>query len=89
MTTSHDLSFPYQLEEHHVPSLSDEFLNALIVEIDTHDIVGITLADSHIRGDSTPYSDVDLACWVQDTMKQPMKRMVYRNGHLVSIGFKT
>ncbi len=50
--------------------------------------MGITLAGSHIRGDSTPYSDVDLACWVPDTMKQPLKRMVYRDGHLVSIGFK-
>ena len=88
MTTSHNLSFSYQPREHHVPSLSDDFLNALIAEIDSDDIVGITLAGSHIRGEATPYSDVDLACWVPDTMKQPLKRMVYRNGHLVSIGFK-
>jgi hypothetical protein len=88
MTTSHNLSFPYQPKEHDVPSLSDDFLNALIAEIDTVDIVGITLAGSHIRGDATQFSDVDLACWVPDMMKQPLKRMVYRNGHLVSIGFK-
>ncbi len=34
MTTSHNLSFPYRPKEHHVPSLSDDFLNALIAEID-------------------------------------------------------
>lgn len=88
MTTSHNLSFPYRPKEHHVPSLSDDFLNGLIAEIDTDDIVGITLAGSHIRGETTPFSDVDLACWVPDTMKQPPKRMVYRDGQLVSIGFK-
>lgn len=88
MTTSHSLSFPYRPEEHHVPSLSDDFLNALIAEIDTDDIAGITLAGSHIRGEATLYSDIDLACWVPDAMPQPLKRMVYRNGHLVSIGFK-
>lgn len=87
-TVSHNLSFPYQPKEHHVASLSDHFLNALIAEIDNDDIVGITLAGSHIRGEATAYSDVDLACWVPDSMKQPLKRMVYRDGHLVSIGFK-
>ena len=88
MTTPHNLSFPYQPKEHDVPSLSDDFLNALIAEIDTDDIVGITLAGSHIRGEATPYSDVDLACWVPDAIPQPLKRIVYRDGHLVSIGFK-
>lgn len=59
MTTSHNLKFPYRPTEQHVASLSDDFLNALITEIDTDDIAGITLAGSHIRGEATPYSDVD------------------------------
>lgn len=49
MTISHNLSFPYRPEEHHVTTLSDDFLNALVAEIDSDDIVGITLAGSHIR----------------------------------------
>lgn len=88
MTTSHKLSFPYQPQEHHVASLSDDFLNALIAEVDDDDLVGITLGGSHTRGEATAYSDVDLACWIPDSMKQPLKRMVYREGRLVSIGFK-
>ena len=88
MTESHNLSFPYRPKEHYVASLSDDFLNALVAELDSGDIIGITLGGSQARGEDTPYSDVDLACWIREDVKQPLKRMIYRDGHLVSVGFK-
>jgi hypothetical protein len=72
-----------------VPSLSDTFLKELIAEIDTDDIRGIVLGGSHARGDATPYSDVDLACFVPDAFRPLHKRFLYREGHLISIGLKT
>jgi Nucleotidyltransferase domain len=72
-----------------VPSFSDTFLNELIAEIDTDDIRGIVLGGSHARGDATPYSDIDLACFVPDAFRPLRKRFLYREGHLISIGLKT
>ena len=72
-----------------VPSLSDAFLTELVAEIDDDHIRGIVLGGSHARGDATPYSDVDLACFVPDTFLPLHKRFEYREGHLISIGLKT
>ncbi len=72
-----------------VEPLSDEFLNALVAELDNNAIVGIILGGSHVRGEATPYSDVDFACFVPDTMPPPPKRYMYRDGHLVSVVSKT
>ncbi len=72
-----------------VPPISDTFLNQLITEIDDDTFRGIVLGGSHARGDPTPYSDIDLACFVADTYQPLRKRYVYREGYLVSIGLKT
>jgi len=72
-----------------VPSISDIFLKELIAEIDNDTIRGIILGGSHARGDATPYSDVDLACFVSDTSRPLRKRYLYREDHLISIGQKT
>lgn len=72
-----------------VPSISDIFLKELIAEIDNNTIRGIVLGGSHARGDATPYSDVDLACFVLDTLRPLRKRYLYRENHLISIGQKT
>src|SRR5579864_6188476 len=69
--------------------LSDTFLNALVAELDNDYIVGITLGGSYVRGEATPYSDVDLACWVKDAVNLSPKRFVYRDNRLISIGTKT
>jgi predicted nucleotidyltransferase len=89
-----DLIAPHEgaSEQHvlyQVALLSDEFLNALVAELDNDAIVGIILGGSHVRGEATPYSDVDFACFVPDTMQPPPKRYMYRDGHLVSVAFKT
>lgn len=70
-------------------SLSDEFLNTFIKELDSDEIVGIALGGSHARDDATPYSDVDILCLVQDVVKPGPKRYTYQNGHLMSIATKT
>jgi len=66
-------------------TLSEEFLNALVAELDNDDIVGIILGGSFARGEARPYSDVDIACFVRDAVKLPQKRFFYRNGRLVSV----
>ncbi|HXX77260.1 MAG TPA: nucleotidyltransferase domain-containing protein [Ktedonobacteraceae bacterium] len=74
---------------HFVPPISDTFLKKLITEIDDDTIRGIVLGGSHARGNPTPYSDIDLACFVADTFRPLRKRYLYREEHLVSIGLKT
>ncbi len=80
---------PTELNEnggrHEAPTLSEEFLNALVAELDNDDIVGIILGGSFARGEARPYSDVDIACFVRDAVKLPQKRFFYRNGRLVSV----
>jgi len=80
---------PTELNEnggrHEAPTLSEEFLNALVAELDNDDIVGIILGGSFARGEARPYSDVDIACFVRDAVKLPQKRFFYRSGRLVSV----
>ncbi len=71
------------------PPLTDTFLNTLVAELDNDDIVGITLGGSYARGNATPYSDVDIACFVKDEVQPHPKRFLYRDNRLVSIGTKT
>ncbi len=72
-----------------VVMLSDEFLQTLITEIDNDDIVGITLGGSYVRGNATPYSDVDLACFYRDEDSLLPHSLLYRNGLLISITTRT
>jgi hypothetical protein len=69
--------------------LSETFLAALVAELESDQVRGILLGGSHARGDATPYSDVDLACFVPDSFPPQHKRFLYREGHLVSIALKT
>jgi predicted nucleotidyltransferase len=69
--------------------LPDEFLGALLAEIDGDDVVGVLLGGSYARGDATPFSDVDLARFVPDAVGPCPKRYTYRDGRLVSIATKT
>ncbi len=79
-------------EEHAISKavpLTGTFLNTLVAELDNDEIVGITLGGSYVRGEATPYSDVDIACFVKDEVKPHPKRFLYRDNLLVSIGTKT
>jgi hypothetical protein len=72
-----------------VEPLSEEFLNTLVDELDNDEIVGIIFGGSYARNEATPFSDVDLACFVPDSVKPLPKRFIYRDGRLVSIGSRT
>jgi hypothetical protein len=80
---------PTELNEnggrYEAPTLSEEFLNALVAELDNDDIAGIILGGSFARGEARPYSDVDIACFVRDAVKLPQKRFFYRDGRLLSV----
>src|SRR3989475_12157466 len=80
---------PTELNEtggrYEAPTLSEEFLNALVAELDNDDIVGIILGGSYARGEARPYSDVDIACFMRESVKLPQKRFFYRDGLLVSV----
>lgn len=69
--------------------LSDNFLNTLVDELDSSEIVGIVLGGSYARDDATVYSDVDIACFVRDEKSLSRKRFFYRDGYLVSLATKT
>jgi Nucleotidyltransferase domain len=71
------------------PLLSHTFFQTLVAELDAAQIRGILLGGSYARGDATPYSDVDLACFVPDSFRPLRKRFLYREGHLISIALKT
>ncbi len=72
-----------------VVMLSDEFLQALVAEIDKDDIVGITLGGSYVRGNATPYSDVDLGCFYKDEASLLPHCLLYKNGLMVSVNTTT
>jgi predicted nucleotidyltransferase len=65
--------------------LSDEFLQALVTEIDSDDVTAVILAGSHVRGTATSYSDVDFARFVRAPAQVKPKRYFYREGHLISV----
>jgi len=44
---------------------------------------------SYARNEATPFSDVDIACFVPNSLKPTPKRFIYRDGRLLSIGTKT
>jgi hypothetical protein len=69
--------------------LSEDFLNALVAEINDADSLGVYLGGSYARGDAGEYSDVDLAHMVPDDHPIPPKVYAYREGCLVSFGVKS
>lgn len=72
-------------------TLSDAFLNSLVAEFDDANTVGFALGGSHVRGEASPYSDVDIARFVRASPDSdaPRHRMVFRGGHLISLSTKT
>ena len=65
--------------------LSEEFLQALVSEIDSDEVTAIILGGSHARGTATRYSDVDFARFVRTPPQGKRKRYFYRDGRLISV----
>jgi hypothetical protein len=94
-TNMSDTTFHRTNQEHESSSLrtmtplSATFLQELVAEIDNEQMRGILLGGSYARGDATPYSDVDFACFVSSSYHPLRKRFLYRDNHLISIALKT
>lgn len=71
--------------EHGNITLSDDFIHQLVTELDTNDIIGITLGGSYARGEATPFSDVDLGCFFAEQVKLPPHHLFYRDSRLISV----
>src|SRR5579884_1610109 len=74
-----------EIQKQQATTLSEEFLRELVQELNSQDIVGITLGGSYARGTATEYSDVDLACFYREGVRPPPKRFMYRQDKLISI----
>jgi hypothetical protein len=70
-------------------TLPGELLAALTAELDEEDVIGLALGGSYARGDANACSDVDLGPFVADDRPLPQKRLMYRQGRLISISYKT
>jgi predicted nucleotidyltransferase len=68
-------------------SLSDEFLEKLVVDLNDDNVQAIILHGSYARSDARPpYSDIDLVRIVQESFPhQEHKRFLYCDGYLLSI----
>jgi predicted nucleotidyltransferase len=66
-------------------TLSEEFLRALVAEMDNDEVTAVILGGSYARGMATRYSDVDFARFVRTPPQGKRKRYFYRDGRLISI----
>jgi predicted nucleotidyltransferase len=73
---------------HIVSSLSDEFLSLLVDELNTENVTALALVGSYAHGDATPYSDIDVLCFVHEAPEHT-RRYVYRDGRLIGISTRT
>ena len=69
--------------------LSEELLDTFIREFDRLEVVGIAIGGSHVRGEATPYSDVNLLCFYSDVIVPPPKRYMFRQGRLIGLASRT
>lgn len=69
--------------------LTETMLQSLIAEVDQQQVRGIILGGSQARGDATPYSDVDLACFMPDDFQPLRNRYFYRDSRLIGVSLKT
>src|SRR5260370_33797949 len=73
---------------HIVASLSDEFLSLLVDELNTENVSALALVGSFAHGDATPYSDIDVRCFVREA-PESTRRYLYRDGLLIGISTRT
>lgn len=68
-----------------IESLPEGFLDRLVVELDTEEVVAIMLHGSYVRGEATPYSDIDLVRIIQEASSlSQQKQYIWREGYLIS-----
>jgi predicted nucleotidyltransferase len=70
-------------------SLSKSFLESALARLDSPNIMGVTCAGSHARGQAGPHSDVDLQVYVGTLPESEFDQYTLRrwDDHLVSLHF--
>lgn len=64
------------------PELPDDFLSMLIAELNNDGVTALALVGSYVRGDATPYSDVDILRFVRE-IPERTKQYKYFQGYLM------
>lgn len=67
--------------------ISKRLLNDIVAELDNSDTLAVALTGSHVRGDATRYSDVDILRFVAELPEKASQRYMLKHigGRLVSI----
>ena len=70
-------------------SLSDPFIQSILEEIDSPDVVGVGIVGSYARGQESKFSDVDVDIFVSRLPENPYDRYTLRHweGKLVSLKY--
>jgi hypothetical protein len=70
-------------------TLSDSFIQWILGQIDSPDVVGIGIVGSHSRGQESKYSDIDFDIYVSQLPKNPYDRYTLRywDNKLISLKY--
>ena len=58
--------------------LSDSFVQSILTNIDSPDVIGVSIVGSYARGQESQYSDIDLDIYVNRLPKSPYDRYTLR-----------
>lgn len=70
-------------------ALDEQFLSSLVTNLVSPNTVAVVLGGSHVRGEATAWSDVDVLHLVTDISSGSEKTYQFTSGHLVSIATRT
>ena len=59
-------------------TLSDSFIQSILEQIDSPDVIGVGIVGSYARGQESKYSDVDLDIFVSKLPENPYDRYTLR-----------
>ena len=70
-------------------TLSDSFIQSILHQIDSPDVIGVGIVGSYARGQETKYSDVDFDIFVSTMPEDPSDRQTLRywDNRLVSLSY--
>lgn len=86
---SYDFQKTYLPQKVDVTALDEEFLSSLVTNLVHSNTIAIILGGSHVRGETTVWSDVDVLHLVTDVPSGSEKTYQFTSGHLVSIATRT
>lgn len=73
------------MEPRRSPAPLEALIQQIARELDTGEAAGLILTGSHVRGDATPYSDVDFDLYFHSLPVPNHAHLSYRDGYLISV----